>query len=309
MASVSLKTVPEDILDHIADGVYFVDVHRRITSWNKAAERISGFGLDEVRGRCCAEGILTHVDDKGFSLCKNDCPLSRTLKDGQQHEGILNLHHKSGHRVPVQVSVNPVRNDKGEIIGAVETFRECSDVIALRSSIEHLKRLGCVDVTSGLPNRRIAQGHLAQRFQEMQRFGWKFSVMLVEIDFLKELRLIMAEDGVGEAIRMAALCVQNSLRAADMTALWDEATFIGIIANTTAAELSSISERVRMMVDSAYRLKGDAEIHVTVSIGAVAADDRDNAETIIVKAQRCLYESRSGGRNRVTVSGVAAEGG
>jgi PAS domain S-box-containing protein len=162
------KPEADDILDHVADGVYHIDKGRRITSWNKAAERITGFTAEEVRGKCCSECILTHVDDKGVSLCKAGCPLSYTLIDGEHRETIVNLHHKEGYRIPVHITVNPVRDDSGQVVGAVETFRECSDVMALRSSIDRLKQWGCVDVVSGLPNRRIADWQLNQRVQEMQ---------------------------------------------------------------------------------------------------------------------------------------------
>lgn len=295
---------PEQILDHVADGVYYVDKSRTITSWNKAAERITGFAADEVRGRSCADCILTHVDDRGVCMCTRECPLAATLQDGQRRESTLNLHHKSGYRIPVHIEVSPVHDDKGVIVGAVETFRECGDVIALRSSIERLKQWGCVDVASGLANRRIAEWQLGQRVQELQRFGWPSSVMLVEIDYFKELRARWGEEGLQDVVRMTAQCVQNSLRAVDLVARWDEVTFIAIVANTTIAELISIAERIRMMVDCAYRQTPDGDMHATVSIGAVAADARDSVESLLRKAERGLYGSRSAGRNRATIHGL-----
>ena len=118
-----------DIVNHIADGVYVVDKDRRISLWNKAAERITGFTAEEVEGRSCAQSLLTHTDCSGKSLCKADCPLAITLVDGEVRQAVVNLHHKSGHRIPVHVDISPVRNEQGQVIGAVETFRECSDVI------------------------------------------------------------------------------------------------------------------------------------------------------------------------------------
>ncbi len=299
------KNIDADkILEHAADGIYFVDTQRRITSWNRAAESITGFSAAEVKGRCCSDCILTHVDDKGVCLCKTACPLSMTLEDGKPRKETLNLHHKDGHRVPVHVAVNPVRDESGNIIGAVETFRECSDVIALRSSVERLKQWGCVDVASGLANRRIAEWHLAQRVQEFQRFGWPFSVLLAEIDFYKELQVRWGREGLERIIRMAAIGVQNSLRSVDMVARWAENCFIAIIANTTSAELTGIAERVRMMVDTSYRSTPDGEMHVTLSIGAVAAGPNDRVDTLLNKAERALFESRSAGRNRATIHGL-----
>lgn len=294
-----------DIVNHIADGVYVLDTKRRVSFWNRAAERITGFTAEEVNGRCCADNLLTHTNCEGQPLCRGNCPAAKTLIDGKVREAVVNVHHKAGHRIPVQVSVSPVLDERGGIIGAVETFRECSDVIAMRSTIERLKHWGCVDVQSGLATRRIVEGRLAERQQEMQRYGWPYGVLLVEIDLLQEVRRNFDEEGVTQAIRMAAMCVTNSLRALDTVGRWGEKSFLAIIANATVVELATIAERVRSMVDSAYRITDNGELHVTVSIGAVAAEPRDNTAALLVKAEKCLYASRTQGRNRVTIHGVA----
>ena len=100
------------LLDEVAEGVYFTDAQRRITFWNKAAERISGYSRKEVLGRKCSENLLIHVDGRGRSLCQGLCPLARTLKDCKARQTGIFLHHKQGHRVPVKVRVYPLRNEK-----------------------------------------------------------------------------------------------------------------------------------------------------------------------------------------------------
>jgi len=51
----------QDLLDQISDGVYFVNLDRNITYWNGGAERITGYGAQEVLGHSCADGLLRHV--------------------------------------------------------------------------------------------------------------------------------------------------------------------------------------------------------------------------------------------------------
>ena len=84
------------------------DLTRKITFWNAAAERITGFSSTEVVGRRCLENILVHVDGNGCEVCKNACPLAATMNDGIAREADLFLQHKSGHRVPVTVRVTPL---------------------------------------------------------------------------------------------------------------------------------------------------------------------------------------------------------
>ena len=66
------------ILDNLYDGVYFVDLDRKITYWNKGAERITGYTAGEVVGNRCFDNILMHVDSRGTLLCKDLCPLAAT---------------------------------------------------------------------------------------------------------------------------------------------------------------------------------------------------------------------------------------
>ena len=52
----------KNILDNLYDGVYFVDLDRRITYWNKSAESLTGYKSSEIIGRHCWDNILMHVD-------------------------------------------------------------------------------------------------------------------------------------------------------------------------------------------------------------------------------------------------------
>ena len=107
------KEFYQDLLDQISDGVYFVTRDRRITYWNGGAERITGFGAEEVLGHSCSEGMLRHIDDTGRQLCLRGCPLAAVMTDGKRREVQVYLHHKDGHRVPVTVRGSALRNPAG----------------------------------------------------------------------------------------------------------------------------------------------------------------------------------------------------
>ncbi|MFO7750025.1 MAG: hypothetical protein R6V54_08020, partial [Desulfobacteraceae bacterium] len=91
-------------------------------------------------GKHCHDNILQHVDEAGIDLCQNGCPLHATINDGEKRESIVYLHHKEGHRVPVIVRVVPLKNEKDEIIGAVELFFENIKVQSLEEKINELKK-------------------------------------------------------------------------------------------------------------------------------------------------------------------------
>ena len=141
------------VLDHLHEGVYFVDPERRIQYWNKGAERVSGFSADEVRGSCCHNNILVHVDPEGRSLCQGSCALAATLADGQDRSAHVYLRHKEGHRVPVLVSVAAVRDTEDRIVGGVETFHEQeTPLISALRQIDDLKQTSQLCAVTGVPN-------------------------------------------------------------------------------------------------------------------------------------------------------------
>jgi len=116
----------QHLLDEVNEGIYFTDRQRRITYWNKAAERISGYSRAEVLGQNCSANILIHVDARGRQLCLGGCPLAHALRDGKPRQGDVFLHHRDGHRVPVRVRVFPLLDAAGHVAGAAELFSDIS---------------------------------------------------------------------------------------------------------------------------------------------------------------------------------------
>ncbi len=102
-----------EMLDNLSEGIYFVDANRRITYWNKAAETITGRTAAQVIGFKCADNILAHVDAKGTQLCAAGCPLASTMTDGVPRQVSAYMLHKKGYRVPVNIRVNPIRDERG----------------------------------------------------------------------------------------------------------------------------------------------------------------------------------------------------
>lgn len=128
------KMLVEDLLtivNSISDGVLAVDRDMRIIFFNKAAEKITGSNQDEVMGHQCWEVFKTNVCDK-------DCALHHTFKTG---EPVINKYvcstHADGRQIPISISTALLRDEDGTVIGGVETFRDLSQVEALRKIIEN----------------------------------------------------------------------------------------------------------------------------------------------------------------------------
>ncbi len=118
------------ILDSIADGVFTVDRDWNVTSFNRAAEQITGISRQQAVGQKCFEVFRTNI-------CQSDCALRETIESGRQFiNRPINILSSTGEQVPVSVSTAVLRDEAGQIIGGVETFRDLSAIELLRKEID-----------------------------------------------------------------------------------------------------------------------------------------------------------------------------
>ena len=117
------------ILQSISDGVFTVDHHWCITSFNRAAEDITGISSDDAIGRYCWEVFRSN-------MCEGDCALKRTMNEGKSFvsscTSIVNSEQKL---IPISVSTSILKNKTGDILGGVEIFRDHSLVEELRRDL------------------------------------------------------------------------------------------------------------------------------------------------------------------------------
>lgn len=150
-------TLTNVILDSMNDGLYVCDKNRVIVYWSKSAERITGWQAHEVVGRRCSDGILCHVDKDGRSLCgKEFCPLHRSMVTDKASTVPLPVFGmtSSGYRKPMIVSVAPIHDDTGQVIGGVETFSDYSESF---QDLERAQRIQTLSLEHDLPrDPRIA---------------------------------------------------------------------------------------------------------------------------------------------------------
>ncbi len=118
------------ILDSIADGVFTVDKQWCITTFNRAAERITGVGREDAVGRQCCDVFRS-------SICEGACALKETIQSGRPVvNNAIYIVDVEGRRIPISISTAILKDNQGEVIGGVETFRDLSMVEELRKELE-----------------------------------------------------------------------------------------------------------------------------------------------------------------------------
>jgi len=198
------------ILDALSDGVYITDPDRRIIAWNQAAEKITGWKREEVVGRSCWDDILVHIDKDDHALCGHEhCPLHRAIVTGKRSLSSLMVFAKNraGERIPVEVTVSPLRDSGGRVVGGIEIFRDLGAMVR------------------DLDRARIIQAHALEcpvPRDDRLRFGIHYIPQeLVGGDFYRVERIdpdryaVMVADVVGHGITSALFVMQ-------IRSLWEE---------------------------------------------------------------------------------------
>lgn len=291
----------KDIIDNLYDGVYFVDRDRVINYWNKGAERITGYPAAQAIGRACRDNLLNHVTANGIQLCQEHCPLAAVMEDGQEREAEVFLHHANGHRVPIVVRATAMRDETGNIIGAVESFSNNSSVIDARKKLKELRQVASTDSLTGIGNRKHMEGRLSAVIAEHQNNGSKAGLLFIDVDHFKKVNDTHGHDCGDRVLRMVASTIRYALRSTDTVGRWGGEEFMAILYHINHKNaLLKAAEKVRVLVEHSRLDFNDIGVHVTISIGGTLLATKDTPETLVRRADELMYQSKQNGRNRVT---------
>ncbi|MBI5550037.1 MAG: sigma 54-interacting transcriptional regulator [Desulfobacterales bacterium] len=118
------------ILDSVNEGVFTVGPDFHITAFNRAAERITGISRQEAIGKACCD--VFHA-----SICERECALRRTFHTGRPvFNATAQIINNQGQRVPIRISTAILKDDRGSVIGGVESFQDLSQVEQLQKELE-----------------------------------------------------------------------------------------------------------------------------------------------------------------------------
>jgi PAS domain S-box-containing protein len=178
------------VIDSLSDGVYVCNLERKITYWSKSAERITGWEAKDVVGKHCFDDVLCHIDKDGHRLCGEEyCPLHRAIVTGRISEDSLLVYAlgSDGKRIPMQVTVAPIRNDGGEVIGGVETFRDASSMVHDMERAQTIQQMAMVkdvpeDIPVGFTTYYVSRDIVGGDYYAIKKLGdGQYGIMLADV--------------------------------------------------------------------------------------------------------------------------------
>ncbi|MCX7832035.1 MAG: sensor domain-containing diguanylate cyclase [Actinobacteria bacterium] len=288
-------------IENSPEAVYFVDKERKILLWNKKAEEITGYRSEEVVNHYCNDNILQHSDADGKNLCMGFCPLVDSIKKGVPIYSKVYLRTKFGARIPVDIEVYPVFNEKNEVIGAIEYFSEEIGLKEIRQRIRELERKAYLDELTKIPNRRMFEISLNKFFKKFRETNVPFGLVFLDLDNFKLINDQYGHIFGDAALKVVAETLISNIKPNDIAARYGGDEFVILLEKINRKELKSFCKKLDALIKaSAFKYKGTF-IPVSASIGATIVNKSDNKRSLINRADELMLKAKASKKARPLV--------
>ena len=282
-------------LNSIGDAVIATDINGHITFMNPIAERMTGWRFKDARGEKIEKVMPLRDASSKHSLTN---PLYLALREQRTVAMALNseLLSQNGQIYAVEDSAAPIRNENGEIIGAIMVFHDVSETMAMAIKMSHLANH---DQLTDLPNRILLQDRLTVACATAKTHGSKVSALLIDIDNFKYLNDSLGHQAGDELICLMAARLKALIPQSYTLARLGGDEFVILMSDISSADLvDNLASKLLDAMHEQFKLK-DQLYSVSISIGiSVFPDDAPDAEQLIRHADVALYKAKHEGRNR-----------
>jgi diguanylate cyclase len=299
----------EQLFDMVDAGLVVLDTEFRVTHWNRWMEFQANVEKADIVGHSLFE-FFPKLDVAWF---RRSC--TAVLHFGNFAFFSQKLHgycfpfrlHSSSHPdiefMQQDVQVGPIRAvDPGAQVAITHIYLMVRDVTEVTVIEKRLKEAANRDGLTGLFGRRYLEERLTDEVARFKRYGRPFSVIMLDIDFFKDLN-----DNYGHVfgdfvLRRLAQILRDGVRSSDIAARYGGEEFALILPETDLDPAVSMAEKIRRTIEEAEFARGEIRAEVTASFGVTGCKaDIDHVHELIERADEALYMAKDDGRNAVRV--------
>lgn len=306
--SFPLNLFGQYLLDHLSDGVIFVDRQRIIRKWSKGAEKATGLVENAVLSRVLTPQVISLADSNGIPVTDERCPVAHALQSREIVTGEYRVASNSSQGLKVELTAVPVIDDQNCPHGVVVMFHDRTEQIDLQRQLKDLYEFSVLDPLTQVANRaefeRVLEEYV-RAFSQSDRFHC--SIIICDIDFFKSINDKFGHVVGDEALVSFAGMLKKYVRAQDLVARYGGEEFVILCADCDRESAIERAEEIRVAL---YRtpqpmLEGKA---FSASFGVSELRDGDTAMDFFVRADTALLKAKETGRNRVVASEHAGSG-
>ena len=300
------------IVDRVGVGVFVVDRDMNIVLWNRFMETNSGRSSAEVVGHNLFESfpelpvIWLQRKITNVFVIKNF-----SFTSWEQRPYLFHFRHNR----PVTGGIDamsqnctflPMKGTDDEVAYVCITLFDVTDTSIsqrmLKSTLRSLAEASNRDGLTGIYNRRYLEELLNKEFSRAQRYSSMMALIMLDIDHFKRVNDVHGHLAGDEVLRHTATRLRECLRDIDTFARYGGEEFVVVLPETPVEGALVVAERLCHAMASSPVTIGDLELPVTISLGvSLWVPGIPRYEELIRRADTALYQSKAGGRNRVTL--------
>jgi len=201
-----------------------------------------------------------------------------------------------------------------EIVHQVENARKDAEIYQLRNvelqrevderkqAQTALERLATIDTLTGLANRRYFLELAERAVYQARRYSRPLSVVMIDVDNFKHINDTFGHAAGDQVLTNIARRMQSVLRRSDILGRYGGDEFVVLLPETGQEGARRMTERLRAAVAQTVEKMGEMDMPVSLSVGVSSSYDTTDVslEVLLQRADKALYTSKQGGRNRVT---------
>lgn len=284
----------QHILSCIGDAIISTDTSGRITYLNPAAERMTGWSVQEAFGRPMAE-VMKITD---LTTCES--PGHPAIDQSVASDLAANriLIRRDGMGTVIEHSVAPIYDLEGRPTGAVIVFRALTEEV--RAKALRMSHLAQYDWLTDLPNRMLLKDRLGCALALATRYGRPLAVLFVDLDHFKHVN-----DSAGHAmgdrvLQSMAGRLLACVRSSDTVSRYGGDEFVILLSEIDhSRSLMLVAQKILAATAAPLDLTPDI-FHITASIGvSIFPQDGRDSDTLIQSADVAMYRAKQNGRNNI----------
>ncbi len=283
-------------LQSIGDAVITTDAASRITWMNPVAERLTGWLSAEAISRPLTQVFhIVHQDTRAPAPDPVAVCLQQSAVAGLAHNTVLLS--RSGVEFGIEDSAAPIRNGRGEILGAVLVFHDVTEQRRLSGEMTYR---ASHDALTGLVNRTEFEGRLRRALDKTREDGSEHAMMFVDLDQFKLVNDACGHSVGDQLLQQVAKMLGNIVRTRDTLARLGGDEFGVILEHCTSDQAQRVAQQICDCMDNFRFVHEDRRFRIGASVGLVPVDKRwASTANVVQAADAACSAAKEAGRNRV----------
>ena len=255
--------------------------------------------IDKVGARVIGEidDVMTLIDDAlGMSASYDD-----TLSGATEELSVAQNHGQ------VKVIVESLTKSTREMRETNRALRDRlrlskSEISDLQQSLEAIRAESLTDPLTGLGNRKYFDRSIDVAVENALASGEPLSLLMFDIDHFKSFNDSYGHLTGDQVLRLVGMSLKQTIKGQDITARYGGEEFAVVLPNTALRQALTVADHIRRAVMAKeLKKKSTGEIlgRVTISVGVSMLKPGDDTDSLIERADACLYAAKRNGRNRV----------